>query len=210
MSSFFEIIVYLANIEEMNHSMVDIILNIVKSAELFAKNKHAGQLRMDGVTPYSKHLDDVVNRLKSLGVIDEQLLCAGWLHDTIENTDTTFDDLYEQFESEIAVLVSSISKDMTLTRKKREQAYVTQLKEASFSAKLLKLCDISANLSDLKNYEASKSKKLRQVKQKRHYLSIIKNDLLGNSNYPYIQSLVESANLIFIKYGQRPLSIQSQ
>lgn len=185
-------------------------MDLVKSAELFAKNKHAGQFKLDGITPYSKHLDDVVNRLKSLGVIDKQLLCAGWLHDTIDNTDTTFDDLYEQFESEITVIVSSLSKDMTLPRKKREQAYVIQLKEISFNAKLLKLCDISANLSDLKNYEASKSKKLRQVKQKRHYLNIIKNDLIGNPNYPYIQSLLESANLIFIKYGQRPLSIKSK
>ena len=185
-------------------------MDLVKSAELFAKNKHAGQFREDGITPYSKHLDDVVNRLKSLGVIDEQIFCAGWLHDTIEKTETTFDDLYEQFESEIAVLVSSLSKDMTLTRKKRNQAYVAQLKDASFSAKLIKLCDISANLSDLKNYEASKSKKLRQIKEKRHYLSIIKNDLIGNPNYPYLQSLIESANLIFIKYGQRPISIQSK
>jgi len=183
-------------------------LDLVKSAELFAKNKHAGQFRKDGIISYSKHFDDVVNRLKSLGVIDEQILCAGWLHDTMENTETTFDDLYEQFESEIAVLVSSLSKDMTLSRKKREQAYVIQLKEASFSAKLIKLCDISANLSDLKNYEASKSKKLRQVKQKIHYLSIIKNDLIGNPHYPNVQSLLESANLIFVKYGQRPVSIQ--
>jgi guanosine-3',5'-bis(diphosphate) 3'-pyrophosphohydrolase len=183
-------------------------LDLVKSAELFAKKKHAGQFRADGTTPYSKHLDDVVNRLKSLGVIDEQLLCAGWLHDTIEDTETNFDDLYEQFGSEIAVLVSSLSKDMKLSRKKRNQAYVIQLKEASFSAKLLKLCDVSANLSELKNYEASKSKKLRQVKEKRHYLNIIKNDLIGNPHYPYVQSLFESANLIFVKYGQRPISIK--
>lgn len=185
-------------------------MDLVKNAELFAKNKHAGQLRKDGSTPFSKHLEDVVNRLKSLGVIDEKILCAGWLHDTMEYTETTFDDLYEQFESEIAVIVSSLSKDMTLTRKKRNRAYVSQLKEISFSAKLIKLCDISANLSDLKNYEASKSKKLRQIREKRHYLSIIKNDLAGNPNYPYVQSLIESANLIFIKYGQRPISLQSK
>ncbi|MGH1568913.1 MAG: HD domain-containing protein [Nitrosopumilus sp.] len=185
-------------------------MDLVKNAELFAKNKHAGQLRNDGNTSYSKHLEDVVNRLKSLGVIDEKIISAGWLHETMESTETTFDDLYEQFESEIAVIVSSLSKDMTLTRKKRNQAYVIQLKEMSFSAKLIKLCDISANLSDLKNYEASKSKKLRQIKEKRYYLNIIKNDLIGNSNYPTVQSLFESANLIFIKYGQRPISIQSK
>ncbi len=185
-------------------------MDIIKSAELFAKNKHAGQFRTDGTTPYSKHLDDVVNRLKSLGVIDEQIFCAGWLHDTIENTETTFDDLYEQFESEIAVLVSSISKDMTLTRKKRERAYVILLKESSFSAKLIKLCDISANLSELKNSVTSKSNKRRLAKRQRHYLSIIKNDIIGNSNYPYVQSLIESANAIFIKFDQRSISLNSK
>lgn len=183
-------------------------MDLVKSAELFAKSKHAGQFREDDVTPYSKHLDDVVNRLKSLGVIDDQIFCAGWLHDTIEKTETTFDDLYEQFESEIAVLVSSVSKDMKLTRKKRERAYAIQLKESSFSAKLIKLCDISANLGGLKNSTSSKSKKLRLVKRQRHYLSIIKNDILGNPNYPYVQSLIESANVIFIKFSQRPIPVQ--
>ena len=97
---------------------------------------------------------------------------------------------------------------MTLTRKKREQAYVIQLKESSFNAKLIKLCDISANLSDLKNYEASKSKKLRIVKQLRNYLSIIKNDIMRNTDYPYVQSLIESTNVIFVKFGQRPISVQ--
>ena len=183
-------------------------MDLVKSAELFAKSRHAGAFREDGVTPYSKHLDDVVSRLKSLGAIDEQIFCAGWLHDTIDKTETTFDDLYEQFESEIAVLVSSISKDMELTRKKREKAYAIQLKESSFSAKLIKLCDVSANLGELKNSTISKSKKLRLVKQQRHYLSMIKNDILGNPNYPYVQSLIESANVIFMKFGQRPISVQ--
>jgi len=182
-------------------------LELVKNAELFAKKKHSGMMRKDGTTPYSKHLEDVVNRLKSLGVIDEELLCAGWLHDTIEDTETSFDDLYGQFGSKVAVLVSSLTKDMSLPRKKREQIYVKQLKEASSDAKLVKLCDISANLSDLKNYEASKSKKLRQVKQKRHYLNVIKNDLLGNTDYPKISTLMESINQILKRYGQRSISL---
>ena len=79
-------------------------MELVKSAELLAKKKHAGQFRKDGTTPFSKHLEDVVNRLKSLGVVNEEILCAGWLHDTIEYTETSFDDLYDQFGSEIAVL----------------------------------------------------------------------------------------------------------
>ncbi len=183
-------------------------MELVKSAELLAKKKHSGMMRNDGVTPYSKHLEDVTNRLKSLGVIDEELLCAGWLHDIIEDTDMTFDNLYEQFGSRVAVLVSSLSKDMSLPKKQRELLYVKQLKEASFDAKLIKLCDISANLSDLKNWNTSKSKKLRHVRQIRLYLTIIKNDVLDNTNYPKIMSLLESVNLILIKFGQRPVSLQ--
>ena len=125
----------------------------------------------------------------------------------MEDTDVTFDNLYEKFGSKVAVLVSSLSKDMSLPRKKRDQSYVKQLKEASFDAKLVKLCDISANLSDLKNYDASKSKKLRQVKQKRHYVNVIKNDLIGNTDYPKIITLLESINQILKRFGQRSVSL---
>lgn len=96
---------------------------------------------------------------------------------------------------------------MSLTRKKREQIYVKQLKEASFDAKLIKLCDISANLSDLKNYDASKSKKLCQVRKVRHYLTIIKNNLLSYSDYPKITTLLESINKILNQFGQRTISL---
>jgi len=185
-------------------------LELVKSAELFAKKKHSGMMRKDGTTPYSKHLEDVVNRLKSLGVIDEELLCAGWLHDTIEDTDTTFDDLHEQFGSRVVVLVTSLTKDMSLTRKKREQIYVKQLKEASSDAKLIKLCDISANLSDLKNYDASKSKKLRQVRKIRYYIVVIKNDLIEHNDYPKIITLLESINQSLKQFGLRTVSLQSK
>jgi len=167
-------------------------------------------MRKDGTTPYSKHLEDVVNRLKSLGVVDEELLCAGWLHDTIEDTETSFDDLFEQFGSRVVVLVTSLTKDMSLTRKQREQIYVKQLKEASFDAKLIKLCDISANLTDLKNWNASKSKKLRQVRKVRHYLTVIKNDLISNKDYPKIITLLESINQTLKQFGQRTISLSTR
>jgi len=183
-------------------------LELVKNAELFAKKKHSGMMRKDDITPYSKHLESVVNRLKSLGVIDEELLCAGWLHDTIEDTDVTFDDLFEKFGSRVSVLVSTLSKDMSLTRKQRERTYVKQLKEASFDAKLIKLCDISANLSDLKNYNASKSKKLRQVRKIRHYLIVIKNDLIENPDYPKILTLLDSINQSLKRFGQKSISLK--
>ncbi len=179
-------------------------MELVKSAEILAKKKHSGHLRKDGST-FSKHLEDVVNRLKGLGVIDEEILSAGWLHEIIEETDVSFDDLYEQFGNRISVIVSSLTEDKTLPRKQRGKAYRLQLKEASFDAKLIKLCDISVNLSDLKNYDASKSKKLRELKQKRYHLSIIRKDLM-NSNFPKITALLETINHILRRYGQRDIN----
>ena len=174
-------------------------LDLVKNAELFAKKKHSGMTRKDG-TDYSKHLEAVVNRLKSLSVVDEEILCAGWLHDTMEDTDTSFDDLFERFGSRVAVLVSSLSKDISLPKKQKEQAYIKQLEEASSDAKLVKLCDISANLSDLKRYSTSKSKRLRYLKLKRRNLVAIKGDLLESKDYPKGIILLESVNKILKKY----------
>ncbi|MDH5463828.1 MAG: HD domain-containing protein [Nitrosopumilus sp.] len=183
-------------------------MDLLKKGELFAKKKHDVMGVKGNAIPYSKHLEDVVNRLKSLGVIDEEVLCAGWLHDVMNNTDTSFDDLYEQFGSKITVLVSSLSKDSSLSRKEQETAYVKQLKEASIDSKLILLCDISAILGDLKNKELSKSKKLRIIKQKRHYLTTIKNDLVQESNYPKTISLIETINSVLKKWGQKPVLVQ--
>ena len=79
----------------------------LKKAELFAKTKHGGELNEIGV-PHSNHLENVVSRLKSLGVIDEEVLCAGWLQDILENTDTGFDELFEKFEFSSKVVSESL------------------------------------------------------------------------------------------------------
>jgi (p)ppGpp synthase/HD superfamily hydrolase len=185
-------------------------LELVKNAELFAKERLSGVIRNDGKVSYSKHLDDVMNRLKSLGVVDEEILCSGWLHDTMEQTTVSFDDLYERFGSRVAVLVSDLTQDMTLSKKKREQAYVRQLKDSSSDSKMIKMCDISANLSDLKNSEISKSKKSRLVRQQRRYLLAVNDGLLGNVNYPGIQTLLASTEQILNRFAQRPSKIKSK
>ena len=185
-------------------------MEFVKNAELFAKERLSGIVRCGGKISYSKHLDDVMNRLKSLGVVDEEILCSGWLHDTLEQTTVSFDDLYERFGSRIAVLVSDLTKDMTLSKKKREQAYVLQLKDSSSDSKIIKLCDISANLSDLKNYDVSKSKKSHLVRQQRRYLLTVKDDLLGNVDYPGIQTLLANTEQSLNRLAQRSTKIKSK
>lgn len=184
------------------------IMQNLKVAEQFAREKHSGMTRKDEITPYLDHLKGVVDRLKNLGVSDEEVLEAAWLHDTIEDTDTTFDEIDQRFGSKVAVLVFALSKDKNITKNLREKQYVKQLKDASFEAKLIKLCDISSNLKDLKNVPGSKTKKIKEVKKKMHYLNIIKPELIQNiSRFPGIQGILGGINDVIISYGQRPITL---
>ncbi len=186
-------------------------MTLLENAELFAKSKHAGKLKKSGIT-YSNHLENVVSRLKSLGIIDEEVLCAGWLQDILEDTDTSFDELFEKFGRRIAVLTLSLTKtkfvidtddDSTLSltkkraipEKQRQKEYVVKIKESEIDAKLIKLCDISANLGDLKKQIISKTKKRKILKKFRHYLLIIEKDLAENTEYPKAITLLETINL---------------
>ena len=185
-------------------------MTLLENAELFAKSKHAGKLKKSGTT-YSIHLENVVNRLKSLGVIDEEILCAGWLQDILEETDTSFDELFEKFGRRIAVLTLSLTKtkfvidtddDSTLSltkkraipEKQRQKEYAVKIKESEIDAKLIKLCDISANLGDLKKQTISKTKKRKILKKFRYYLSIIEKDLTNKTEYPKAITLLETIN----------------
>ena len=186
-------------------------MTLLENAELFAKSKHAGKLKKSGTT-YSNHLENVVSRLKSLGIIDEEVLCAGWLQDILEDTDTSFDELFEKFGRRIAVLTLSLTKtkfvidtddDSTLSltkkraipEKQRQKEYAVKIKESEIDAKLIKLCDISANLGDLKKQIISKTKKRKILKKFRYYLLIIEKDLAENTEYPKAITLLETINL---------------
>ena len=182
--------------------------DIVLKAKKLAHEKHKNQKRKDGVTPYSDHLEGVVNRLKNLGITDKNILAAAWMHDIIEDTDVTFDQINEKFGREIAVMILSLSKDKSVAKKEIEQQYINQLKNASIEAKIIKLCDISANLKDLSNAPISKTQKNKQVKKIIHYLRIIKNDISEKqSEYPKIAEMIHGINTICVKFHQKPFAI---
>ena len=100
-----------------------------------------------------------------------------------EETDTSFDELFEKFGRRIAVLTLSLTKtkfvidtddDSTLSltkkraipEKQRQKEYAIRIKESDADAKLIKLCDISANLGELKKQTISKTKKRKIGKTK--------------------------------------------
>ena len=181
----------------------------IQSAENFAKERYLGIIKKDSDIPHHEHLAAVVARLKNLGVTDEDILSAAWLHDIIDDTNTSFDELDQRFGSRVAVLVLSISKDKSLPRSIREEQYIKQLKESTLEAKLIKLCDISSSIKDLKNSSFSKTKKIKEMKKKLYYLNAIKTDLIKNkTQIPGIAGFVNGINDIITSYGLRPVTFQ--
>jgi len=145
----------------------------------FAKKKHAGQLRKNGKTTTFSHLQDVVKNLRKMNITNEDIICAGWLHDTIEDTDTDFDSIKDIFGKTVAEIVVSVTKDNRLPKKQREVKYVKDLKISSVKAKLVKIADILANVNDAPNAGRNAQWERQQFLKKSKYWSYVSNVKAG-------------------------------
>ena len=116
----------------------------------FAAHKHRDQRRKDeAASPYINHPLAVVNMLWSHGVRDRVPLLAAILHDTIEDTDTTRDELVAKFGEDVAAAVCEVTDDKSLPKDQRKQAQIEHAPHMSAHAKLVKLADKTCNLRDL-------------------------------------------------------------
>jgi hypothetical protein len=79
--------------------------DIVAKARAFAATKHGSQLRKYSDEPYVAHLDSVVSILRSFGITAPAVLAAAYLHDAVEDTEATIQDIYDSFGEQIAELV---------------------------------------------------------------------------------------------------------
>ena len=145
----------------------------VTQARSFAKRKHLGQLRKNGKTATFSHLKDVVQNLKKMKVTNEDIICAGWLHDTIEDTDTDYDSIKDRFGKNVAEIVVSVTKDNRLAKKEREAKYARDLKKSSAKAKLVKIADILANVNDAPNAGRNARWEKQQFVKKSKYWSYV-------------------------------------
>ena len=123
---------------------------IIKAA-YFASVKHREQRRKDTEkTPYINHPLALANVLAvECGVDDVEVICGALLHDTIEDTDTTEEELLEAFGEQITRIVLEVTDDKTLEWGARKEAQVRNAPHTSDQAKLIKLADKISNLRDL-------------------------------------------------------------
>lgn len=120
-------------------------------AVAFAAHKHRNQRRKDvAASPYINHPIALANVLANEGgVTDLITLCAAVLHDTVEDTDTTEQELVERFGPEIAGTVMEVTDDKSLDKDKRKALQIEHAPYMSHAAKLVKLADKISNLRDI-------------------------------------------------------------
>jgi guanosine-3',5'-bis(diphosphate) 3'-pyrophosphohydrolase len=126
-------------------------LELLLRALAFAAHKHRDQRRKDAeASPYINHpiaLAEVL--VREGGVTDVEVLAAALLHDTIEDTDTTLDELRGQFGERIAAMVAEVTDDKDLPKVERKRLQVVHAGGLSPGARLVKLADKICNLRDV-------------------------------------------------------------
>lgn len=117
----------------------------------YAAHQHRRQTRKGGEgTPYINHPVAVAHLLASVGgVTDVALLQAAVLHDTVEDTGATEDELRERFGDDVARLVMEVTDDKSLPKATRKQLQIDHASHKSERARMLKIADKIQNLMDI-------------------------------------------------------------
>ena len=126
-------------------------LDLVLTAVEFAAHKHRDQRRKDAkASPYINHPIALARILSEEGDIDDPIvIAAALLHDTIEDTSTTHQELRGQFGAKVANIVAEVSDTKWLDKDSRKRLQVAKASNASMGAKLVKIADKIANVRDM-------------------------------------------------------------
>ena len=123
---------------------------VLKAAE-FAAHKHRNQRRKGASQrPYIGHCIEVARLVADVGKVeDANVLAAALLHDTVEDTDTTREELREEFGQVIDDIVAEVTDDKTLDSAVRKDAQVAHAPNLTAGAKVIKLADKISNVREI-------------------------------------------------------------
>ena len=170
----------------------DKISENLKKAIDYAVRMHKGQTRLTG-DPYINHplhvLQNVLKYKKSKNI--ETLLISACLHDTLEDTPTTYYDIVENFGPQVASLVLELTTDEDMKNALGKQQYLSiKMKNMSSWALVIKLCDRLDNVNDLLRCkdEVFKNKYINETIEIIDYL--LKNAKLSNTHITIIEQIL--------------------
>lgn len=124
---------------------------LLLKAVSFAAHKHKNQRRKDAsASPYINHPIALASVLREEGgVVDPEVIAAALLHDTIEDTETSAEELRGQFGDRIAQIVAEVTDTKWLAKHSRKRLQISKAGNASEAAKLVKLADKICNIRDI-------------------------------------------------------------
>ena len=130
----------------------------------FARTKHEGQYRADGITPYINHpilVAELVKKYKPYSKNIDSLVASALLHDTLEDTYTSYLELMDNFGEMVASIVIELTTADSLSHFMGKANYLkTRMAIMSTYALFVKLCDRMANIMDMGNLTVEKRNKL--------------------------------------------------
>ena len=127
--------------------------NLIIKAAVYAADKHKYQRRKGfNQIPYINHPLKVALLLNECGETDETLLLAAILHDVVEDTDSSNEEILAEFGHEVADLVKEVTDDKELPYAVRKELQIKAAPNLSDRAKKLKIADKICNILDITNY----------------------------------------------------------
>lgn len=114
----------------------------------FAVRKHSKQIRKIDKFPYIVHLYEVKEILMENNASEDEVI-AGVLHDTVEDTDTSVEEIRQHFGDKIAMLVDFLSEKKSMPYVERKAEHSMRLAKAPIEAKRVKCADCIANLRSI-------------------------------------------------------------
>ena len=126
------------------------LMQFARAADYAARRHIAQRRKGERGEPYINHLTEVTALLaEATDGADPVLLLGGLLHDVVEDTDATIEDLSEHFGTEVADLVAEVTDDKSLPQAERKRLQIETVARKSQRAKLLKIADKTSNLRSL-------------------------------------------------------------
>lgn len=170
---------------------------ILIDAIAFAAHKHRNQRRKNvEASPYINHPIALAHVLAIEARVDDNaVLVAAILHDTLEDTETSFEELRERFGLPIAETVAEVTDDKSLPKQRRKALQIEHAPHLSKRAKLVKLADKICNLRDV----ASSPPHDWPLQRRREYFDWAKQVVDGvRGAHPKLEAIFDDA------YATRP------
>jgi (p)ppGpp synthase/HD superfamily hydrolase len=178
------------------------MISLIDQAIGFAAKAHDGQRRKSGSIPYIAHPVGVAMILQQMGC-SESVVVAGLLHDIVEDTKTTLDEVRQRFGDEVADIVAICTEPprKTMNWESRKVSMIESLRDAPLEAKLVAAADKYHNLSHTLHNERKDGDSVwkrfgRGKGQQAWYYRTVFDSILANVSHPEEYPIFNKLSLI--------------